>query len=481
MESLIKYGIGNLAAGPASDPEGDVLLNALTNLLTLSGSNFQELNAKLGDKFKAAEELPDGIEKEKQMKMLAKEFEPFSKELLKAAGIGSQELLPVPFFLKKVLWESLNDTIVPKFLMKMYRDVAVSGKPDQAFAAKLGHFKDMQHLQEVAEVAAENLVPLAKEMLTQADTSAAEKLQAALEGTAFGFLDAQWIQKGIEAAVEGQQPGFQQTWSFVQQYLEKILFHMLSHAAAYGEPDEAVAEKKAALPAIVSSLLGAAEKYFKENNVHIEAKIDALMREDPSKTREQHLIDLFTKEAFMIAGLSEDVPADPGIREEGDPGRLEGKGAAPDPLHPVQGYHRPPETSEGIPQQIECAARRRRACQSRNRRRGRGIQGRKHPAAASGKTLGNDRHSRSGQADRSDLRPAGGGYQALRQRLPDRRCRRYRRNAERPAAREEIPNVGRGPAAMARRRHQFMMLGKQSIPLEWMEQCWAMLEMEITM
>ena len=83
--------------GPVSDPEGDILFNAFNNLLNISGKNIEELNKNLSDKFKAIEKLPEGKEKENQLKNLAMEFAPFCKELLKAAGITAPEQLPVPF------------------------------------------------------------------------------------------------------------------------------------------------------------------------------------------------------------------------------------------------------------------------------------------------------------------------------------------------------------------------------------------------
>ena len=193
--------------------------------------------------------------------------------------------------------------------MKVYKDISASGKPDAAFVQKLAQIKDVEHLQEIAEVGAENFIPIAKEQLVKSDKAAAAKIHETLTGTGFEFLDPDWIEKGIETLIEGNQPGIQQSWSFVQLYLEKILLHMLNNAAVYGADEGVITtEKKAALPSIIAGILNAAEKYFKEKNSHIEAKIEKLLAENPAKSREQHLIDLFTQEAFNIVGLNEDAP-----------------------------------------------------------------------------------------------------------------------------------------------------------------------------
>ena len=304
IEDLAVYCIGNLAYQykTVGNEVSNILTNTLSNLLKITGKNINEMDARIFIKLQKLNAMPECKEKLLMSGKLAGHFIPLAKELLIASGFNKADDLPVPFFIKKVLWTALNESIFPEFLMKLYQDITIGKAAVTEFDEKVSKFTGLEHLKEITEISAANLIPLIKEGGQENSSVISNNIDVALKENGISGFDQVWIKNGIEHLTLSNEEGIKQTWKFLENYLQKLLYYALTHiAVAY----EAEFPKKNIIAQITGNILKILEKYFLDPNGKTKVRLEKLILKHPEKTKDELLFEMFSEEALKITGFDD--------------------------------------------------------------------------------------------------------------------------------------------------------------------------------
>lgn len=258
IENALHHAIGNLALSAPEPKEGNVLANIIRTLVTVAEPHLEEFEAK--------------------------NFAPFVKDIMTAAGFAKAQDLPAPNILQEVLYTFFQGSYIPDFLARIHGDMWPAGK------------KPDDHLDALSQVLMKNLLPMARGKLHKQKTVIAEKLAKSLPD---GMVSGKTLEGGFELLTKESSPEVQRIYAFAERYIGEIISRAAGDFAGEGEGNP--------LTRATKNLFALVQKFFKRNKETLKAELPKVIKLAEGEAKDQRIERLFgelSRQILAQAGIA---------------------------------------------------------------------------------------------------------------------------------------------------------------------------------
>lgn len=246
IEGLIFNTFGSLAlqyerdhAAEGRRPEHlDALKQASLQMISLMADGLDGLDRDLLYQIKDLEKFSDE-ERALKIKELAPKFKPLVFKILEGAGIKGPENLPVPSFIKNILWENLF-TLLPEAIVGYVHDAAAILPKTPTDVDGL---KNLDRLDSTIDTTAANLLPIAQSFLKTNRELYVGKIHQTIDAILPGVLESTTINSLVDELVEPHDEGTKKLLSLIPTALKGIITPLILNISSSSEIEGDVLER----------------------------------------------------------------------------------------------------------------------------------------------------------------------------------------------------------------------------------------------